>query len=99
MVRDRTEMEALRGAFQDHFRVFWFRSTDEGCAGCELYPADPKEDTCACRVTYWDAVGQYFIELPAPEISAFHLLRILKITADRVGVPIFEYSIVGREAR
>lgn len=96
MARERTEVEALRSAFQDQFRVFWFQSIDEGCAGYELYPADPKDNTCVCRITYWDAVGQYFIELPAPEISSFHLLRILKITAERVGTSIFAYSIVER---
>jgi hypothetical protein len=99
MARDRIEVETLRIAFQDHFRIFWFSSSDEGCAGYELYPSDPREEVCVCRITYWDAVGQYFIETSIPEISAFHLLRILKFTAERVGVPIFHYSIVEREAR
>jgi hypothetical protein len=99
MSRERREVETFRSAFQDRFRVFWFTSIDEGCAGYELCPTDSREDTWACRITYWDAVGQYFIEMAAPEISAFHLLRLLKITAERVGVPIFEYSIVEQEKR
>jgi hypothetical protein len=91
-VRDRVEITDAEALFGQGLRAFWFTSADEGCAGCEVFQRGDESAGPVCRVTFWDAVGQYFVELPKGELKAETLLRIVTKTVERVGVPLTELA-------
>lgn len=88
MVNTRFEARELEKQFADRYRVRWVESQAEGCAGYELWFDQDGKELCACRIIYWDAVGQYFVELPNGEVRASYVLRLLKEVAKRVNVPL-----------
>jgi hypothetical protein len=84
MVASREEVVSLREIFPENYRAFWLRSTDEGWAGFELCINKDQIDVCVCRVIFWDAVGQYFVELPNGELKAEYIIILLIEAAKKV---------------
>jgi hypothetical protein len=93
MVMRRTEVTTFRGKFANRYKVFWLESSDEGCAGYELCFDEDGVEICVCRVVFWDAVGQYFLELPNGEMRMSYVLQLLKETIERVNVPMGDFEL------
>jgi hypothetical protein len=87
-VRERVEIADAEALFGHGYRAFWFISADEGSAGCEVFIGEGESVTPDCTVIFWDAVGQYFVELPNGELRAQTMLRVLTYTVGRLGVPL-----------
>ncbi len=85
-MRDRIEIANAEALFGHGYRAVWVTSEDEGCAGCEVFDKEGGTVPPVCSVMFWDAVGQYFVELPNGELRVVSMLRILAYTSERVGV-------------
>jgi hypothetical protein len=89
MDHSRERVSSLHEVFRNEYEVFWVESADEGWAGYELHQRRVEPSTCVCRVIYWDAVGQYFVELPNGELKAEYVLKLLVETSKRTNVSVF----------
>jgi hypothetical protein len=65
-------------------------ATDEGWAGYELCINHGKVEECACRIIFWDAVGQYFLEMPNGELKVEYVLKLLAETVKAVKEPVHD---------
>jgi hypothetical protein len=90
MVGNRELVADLQITFRNEYQAFWTSSNEEGWAGYELCLNRGEMNECVCRIIYWDAVGQYFLELPKGELKIEYVLKLLAETVKRVKAPVFD---------
>jgi len=57
-----------------NYRTEAFDDTSAGCAGLHLFATANDETVQVGKIVFWDAAGQFFIELNAAELS-LHLVE------------------------